>query len=199
MAFPDTIRVKLISDDAGSITITPVVVQEMPGRELVEKILSHCGKDAARVARLLERGTLVQGASRFTWEGFPARPADLEEVLSTFPDAEPDRPIDLGRCILVVLHFTQGGSVEVEPQPLKKKRILQRETFWQVLTTAAADLSVEYAGYSYRETADRYRLDLSTREAGRIQQSAGLLAFSNLSNRIKSVPLAAIDFYAKRN
>jgi hypothetical protein len=199
MALPNTIRVKLISDEAGSITITPVVVQEMPLRELLERVLAHCGKDAKRVARLLERGTLVQGASRFTWEGFTAQEEDLAETLAMFPDPEPDRPCDPDRCVLVVLHFTQGGAAEVEPQPLRKKRLLQGKAFWDVLLATLQELCVAYAGYSYRESADKYRLDLPTREAGRLQQAGGLLAYSSLSHRIKTVPLSAIDFYTARD
>ena len=48
MALPDRIRVKLSSEAAEGISITPVVAREMPLRELVEYMLGVTGKDAAR-------------------------------------------------------------------------------------------------------------------------------------------------------
>ena len=35
MALPQTVRVKLSSEEAGAISLTPVVVQELPVRDLV--------------------------------------------------------------------------------------------------------------------------------------------------------------------
>src|SRR5450756_1325760 len=72
MALPPTVRVKLSSEAAESISITPVVVQEMPVRELVEYMLGVTGKDEARIRELLLRGSLVSGASRFRWTGWDA-------------------------------------------------------------------------------------------------------------------------------
>ncbi len=72
MALPPTVRVKLSSEAAESISITPVVVQEMPVRELVEYMLGVTGKDEARIRELLLRGSLVSGASRFRWTGWGA-------------------------------------------------------------------------------------------------------------------------------
>ena len=47
MALPATVRVKLSSEAAESISLTPVVVQELPIRELVEHMLGVTGKDVA--------------------------------------------------------------------------------------------------------------------------------------------------------
>ena len=77
MSLPPTVRVKLSSEAAESISITPVVVQEMPVRELVEYMMGVTGKDEARIAELLLRGSLVSGASRFRWVGWEAAREDL--------------------------------------------------------------------------------------------------------------------------
>ena len=70
MSLPATVRVKLSSEAAGSISITRVVVQDLPVRDLVEHMLGITGKDEARVRELLLRGALVSGASRFRWSGW---------------------------------------------------------------------------------------------------------------------------------
>ena len=103
MPLPDTIRVKLSSEAAEYVSITPVVVQEMPVRDLVEHMLGITGKDEARVRDLLLRGTLVSGASRFRWTGLEAQPESIRTMLASFPDADPSRPLDAAQCMRVVL------------------------------------------------------------------------------------------------
>ena len=72
MPLPSNVRVKLSSEVAESISITPVVVREIPIRELIEHMIGITGKDEGRVHELLLRGTLVSGASRFRWAGWDA-------------------------------------------------------------------------------------------------------------------------------
>jgi hypothetical protein len=98
MPLPDTIRVKLSSEAAEYVSITPVVVQEMPVRDLVEHMLGITGKDEARVRDLLLRGTLVSGATRFRWTGWEAPPDSIRSLLSSFPDADPSRRFDAAQC-----------------------------------------------------------------------------------------------------
>src|SRR5258705_12367827 len=92
MPLPDSVRVKLSSEVAESISITPVVVRDIPMRELIEHMLGITGKDAPRLHELLLRGTLVSGASRFRWTGWDADRKGIAEVLATFPDPDPLRP-----------------------------------------------------------------------------------------------------------
>src|SRR6516162_9046880 len=98
MALPQTIRVKLSSEAAESIALTPVVVQEMAVRDLIEHVLGVTGKDEARIRDLLLRGTLVSGASRFRWTGWEAAPDGLREMLATFPDPDPLRAFAAAAC-----------------------------------------------------------------------------------------------------
>ena len=56
MSLPGTVRVKLSSEEAGAVSVTPVVVREMPLGDLVELMLDLAGKDAARIRELLLRG-----------------------------------------------------------------------------------------------------------------------------------------------
>jgi len=106
MSLPATVRVKLSSEAAEGISITRVVVQDLPLRDLVEHMLGITGKNEARVRELLLRGTLVSGASRFRWAGWEAGLDDLRELLATFPADDPARPFVSERCVRAVL---RGG------------------------------------------------------------------------------------------
>src|SRR6202049_2349646 len=110
MALPQTVRVKLSSEAAEAISITPVLVQELPVRELVERMLGVTGKDQGRIRELLLRGTLVSGASRFRWQGWEPDLDSLREMLATFPNPEPDRPFAAERCLRAIL---RGGRQPV--------------------------------------------------------------------------------------
>lgn len=43
MPLPDTVRVKLSSDESGTISITPVVVRDMPVGELIGLLVGIAG------------------------------------------------------------------------------------------------------------------------------------------------------------
>src|SRR5580704_12205981 len=103
MALPPTVRVKLSSEAVEVISLTPVVVQELPVRELIEHMLGVTGKDHGRIREILLRGSLVSGASRFRWTGWEADEEGIAEVLATFPDPDPSRAFAPDRCIRAIL------------------------------------------------------------------------------------------------
>src|ERR1039458_10297556 len=110
MALPQTVRVKLSSEEAGAISLTPVVVQQLPVRDLVEHLLGVTGKDGPRIRDLLRRGTLVSGASRFRWAGWEADSESVMELLASFPDADPSRPFSAGRGACARFCAAAAGS-----------------------------------------------------------------------------------------
>src|SRR5437660_104813 len=111
MALPQTVRVKLSSEAAEAIAMTPVVVQELPIRELIDHMLGVTGKDVPRIREVLLRGTMVAGASRFRWSGWPVDEEALVELLATFPAADPRRSFAAARCVRVIL---RGGRAPID-------------------------------------------------------------------------------------
>ncbi|HTS29814.1 MAG TPA: hypothetical protein VMH81_28280 [Bryobacteraceae bacterium] len=197
MALPQTIRVKLSSEAAGAISLTPVVVQELPMRELVEHMLGVVGKDEARIQELLLRGTLVSGASRFRWAGLEAESEALREILATFPDPEPSRPFAAERCVRATL---RGGrhSIEIPRQAAARKGMFQRRTFWDLLIEVLGAERMSYAGYSYRERADRYLRELTVPESARLREASGLVKYSTLGEQIRSVAFQQAELWVER-
>jgi hypothetical protein len=194
---PERVRVKLSSEAAESITLTPVVVQELPVRELIEHMLGVAGKDEARIREILLRGTLVSGASRFRWAGWPVDETALREVLATFPDADPERGFAAERCVRVML---RGGRqvVEVRREAAERKGIFQRETFWGLMMDVVGGGTFRYAGYSYRDRADRLVRELSVLEAERLRAGSDAVRYSTLREQIRSVGFTSAEVLVVR-
>jgi hypothetical protein len=197
MALPQTVRVKLSSEAAEAISITPVVVQELPLRELVEHMLGVTGKDETRIAELLLRGTLVSGASRFRWVGLRPDLENLRELLATFPDPEPGRPFAAERCIRATL---RGGRqpIEIPRDAAARKSLFQRESFWDLVMEVIAAAPPAYSGYGYRDRADRYLREFTHAETDRIRAGSSGVKYSTLRELIRSVAFTQADLHVTR-
>jgi hypothetical protein len=192
---PSSVRVKLSSETAESISITPVVIQELPIRELIEHMLGVTGKDPGRIHEILLRGSLVSGASRFRWPGWDADAAAILELLATFPDSDPARPFAPEYCVRAVL---RGGrqAIEIPREAASRKGLFQRETFWDLLMSSVAGAA--YAEYSYRHRADRYLRDLTATEVDRLRAGAAGVKFSTLRDQIRTVAFGQAELYVER-
>jgi hypothetical protein len=202
MSLPDKIRVKLSSEAAEYISLTPVVVQEMTARELVEHMLGITGKDTTRVRDLLLRGTLVSGASRFRWPGWAADPEEIRSLLATFPDAEPGRPFAAALCVRAVLRGPRQPVLiprEIGSNRGLVARILRRMSFWDLLMQIGVGNALNYLGYSYRDRADLYHAPLGGPEARRIREASRLVRYTALEMQIRNTPIDSVEFYVVRS
>jgi hypothetical protein len=197
MALPQTVRVKLSSEAAEAISITSVLLQELPVRELVEHLLGIAGKDESRIREILLRGTLIIGASRFRWAGWDADVASLRELLATFPDADPARPFAAAGCIRATL---RGGrhAIEIPREAAARKSLFQRKTFWDLLMEVVAASGPAYSGYSYRDRADRYLRQFTPAETERVRAAATAVRYSALRDQIRREGFVQAELYVTR-
>jgi hypothetical protein len=198
MSLPDSVRVKLSSEVAESISITPVVVRDIPIHELIEHMLGITGKDPARLHELLLRGTLVSGASRFRWTGWDALTEDIEALLATFPDPDPRRPFPPDLCFRADLRGP-GRRIEIPREIGKRKPFFRRTSFWDVLMGVAASSGARYVDYSYRERADCYSATISLPALERLRENAGLVKYSTVEQQIRRVNLESVDLFVTRS
>jgi len=197
MALPETIRVKLSSEAAESIALTPVVVQEMAVRDLVEHMLGIAGKDEARIRDLLLHGTLVSGASRFRWAGWDVAADDLRRLLAQFPDPDPSRPFSPHACVRAILRGSRH-SIEIPREAGARKGFFQRRSFWDSLMAVVAAGTTTYLGYTYRDRADRYLRDLTRAEADSVRTAGAVIRYTTLRDRIRTVAFTQIELWMKR-
>jgi len=196
-SLPEIIRVKLSSEEATAVSITPVVARDMPLAELVELMLDLTGKSVTRIQELLRGGTLVVGASRYRWSGFKPPAADLQALLDGFPDPDPSRPFSASGCFQI---FLEGPSLRVwlARETLARRRFGRSRSFWDELVELAEEIGLEYAGYNYRERADRYRLTIPAAYHERLAAGARLLRSPALQSRVRSEGLNRIVFLVRR-
>jgi len=201
MPLPETIRVKLSSEAAEYVSLTPVVVQEMPLRDLIEHMLGITGKDEARICDLLLRGTLVSGASRFRWTGWEADVESVRTLLAAFPDPDPARRFNPAQCTRVVLRGPR------QPIPIPREAatrrsildiILRRESFWDHLMSLAESGNTQYAAYSYRDWADVFNLALTAQDSQRLRDAARLVRYTALQAQIRNAQIELAELYVRR-
>jgi hypothetical protein len=193
---PESIRVKLSTEAAGAISLTAVVARNTPVRELVEEILAVTGKDRERVRGVLQRGTLVSGATRFRWASVDAEAGEVDALLATFPDPDPTRIFAAERCLTAVLDGRR--PIEISREAGMRKPVLRRSSFWDALMQAAAAGPLRYCEYSYRRRADRYRVEFSAGGRERLRAAARLVRYSALRRQIEEEALTGADLFVAR-
>lgn len=188
MELPPTIRVKLSSEAAEYISVTQVVVREIPLVELVEQMLGTTGKNAARVRDILRRGSLVSGASRYRWQGLDPDIESVAALLATFPDSDPGRAFRPECCARAVL---RGPYARI---PLSREAAGARH--WETLLALGRD--PVYVEYAYLERADLYRAKLTPQALESLRTVADVLKHTGLREQIRKAALDAIDLLAER-
>lgn len=195
MPAPAIVRVKLSSEAAGAISITPVVVRDLPFSELLEEIAAVCGKDVPRIAEILRRGNLVSGATRFRWPPVELTTAELSTALAFLPDPEPTRPFAAARCTQAVF-AGPGVLITLERGAGLARRLLRRATFWDALMQVSTE--AVYVTYHYRERADLYRAPLSLERRALIRTALPLLKNRTLARQLMAAPFDSVDLLVPR-
>ncbi|MBI4892792.1 MAG: hypothetical protein HY821_19365 [Acidobacteria bacterium] len=181
MPLPERVQVKLSSEAAEFVSLTPVVVQELALQELAEQILGVAGADAARVRDILKRGSLVSGGSRYRWSAIECAVEEVEALIRALPGPEPERLFNPSQCLRAILTGA-GARLEITREAAAQKKLLRRNSFWDLLLDEAREL--KYAGYLYRERADRFACALSREAAARLQEAAPLLRFEGIARQV---------------
>lgn len=197
MALPEIIAAKVSSEAAGYITMSRVMLQQMPVAELIERVLGVTGKNPRRIREILLRGTIVSGATRYRWEGVEATEQELEKLLDGFPDAQPERAFDAAQCIRVVLRGPRG-SLEFTVEAASERRLFKQSSFWEELLPELETLGVEYRQYSYTDKTDVYETAIPLAALERLRAYAALLKYSGLAEQLKRFESDRAELYVRR-
>lgn len=175
MPLPETIAIRYTEDEAGYVSVRPVVKQTFRLSDLADMVVSVTGKDPARVRQIFRAGTLVYHSFRYWWPGFDATPEELAPVLAQFPEDDPSRKFRAEECTVVLVEGSGASAqpaLELARELAGRKRLLRSRSLWDSLMSAAENGPLAYAGYSYARRADLYRRVLSQQELAALLDEA---------------------------
>ncbi len=191
MPLPETIAMRFTEDDAGYVTVRPVVKQTFRLAELADMVVSVTGKNAARVQQIFRVGTVVYNGYRYWWDGFASKEDEITGLLALFPDDDPSHLFNPAQVTAVSLEIgggTQRSLVGIARREASAKKLFHKRSPWEILLKAAQDSSPRYEKYSHAERADVYRVHLS------FEMAASLLKqILDASPRVLRKKLAALQ------
>src|SRR5437879_3767522 len=168
MPLPETITMRFTEEDAGYVTVRPVVKQTFRLAELVDMVVGVTGKNVSRVQQIFRAGTVVYNSYRYWWDGFASDENEVTGLLTLFPDDDPTRLFNPAQVTSVTLEIgggTQRSLIGVARREALSKKLLHKRNPWEILLDTAHDSTPRYERYSHAERADVYRLHLSSEMA----------------------------------
>ena len=202
MPLPENIALRFTEEDAGYVTVRPVVKQTFRLGELADMVVSVTGKSVLRVQQLFRAGTVVYNGYRYWWDGFVSSESEVAELLAHFPEDDPTRPFNAAQVTSITLEIgggTQRSLVGLTRDEASEKKLFQKQSPWEILLMAARDSTPRYEKYSHAERADVFRLHVSFEVAASLLKK--MLGASPRALRKKfdaAQPPAAILFLVPR-
>ena len=197
LALPPVIPCKVSSESAGFVTMSAVSRVDLPLEELAAKILGVCGKNRARVAAILGRGSLVSGDQRYRWVPLQVAFADVVKLLDRFPDHDPDRLFDAANCERMAFR-AERGEFEITRDIGSQKRLFRRRNFWNEALQLLAALDPRCQRHSYSDKADIFAVRLPMADLERLRRIGSLLRFRSLQALIRSLRSDQVLLYVHR-
>ncbi len=203
MPLPQQIPVRYAEDDAGYVTVRPVVKQTFRLHELVDMVVSVVGKDSTRVQQIFRTGTVLYNGYHYWWDSLSADLPEIEALVATFPDDDPSRPFEPA-TITAVLFESGGGAqrnlVEITPAEAADKKLFAKTSAWKTLTKFAVANPPRYDKYSHARRADLFRLTLPFDQAQQLLAAMLDAAPRALRHRWSTLrPPSAITFVLPRS
>ena len=202
MPLPNEIPVRYSDEDAGYVSMRPVVRQTFRPDELIDLIVSVVGKDAKRVQQILLTGTVHYNGYRYSWDSLSADDYEIGTLLAPFPDDDPSRffaPAQVTAALLESGGGTQRSVTEIARQDGSAKKLFAKASPWDILLQIAAEDPPRYEKYSHAHHADLFRVTLPYEHGQRLLAALLDAAPHSLRRRWSTLrPPSAITFICPR-
>jgi hypothetical protein len=202
MPLPETIAIRFTEEDAGYVTVRPVVKQMFRLAELADMVVSVTGKSVPRVQQIFRAGTVVYNGYRYWWDGFASTENEVTGLLNAFPDDDPWLHFNPAQVTAVSLEIGGGAQrslVRITRREASAKRLFHKQNPWGILLKAAQDSPPRYGHYSHSERADVYRVHLSPEMAASLISAALKASPRSLRKKFAALlPPAAIQYFVPR-
>jgi hypothetical protein len=203
MPLPDPIPVRYTEEDAGFVSVRPVVKQNFRLHELADMVVSVAGKHVDRVQKIFSSGTVVYNGYRYWWDAIPATFPEIESLLAPFPDDDPTRPFDPARATAAIFEIGGGAQrtvIEIPQAEALHKKLFGKHTPWEVLLRIVSTLPARYEKYSHQRKADLFRITLPFADAQSLVQRMKEAAPRSIRYRWSALrPPASVTFVCPRD
>ncbi len=202
MPLPETVAIRFTEEDAGYVTVRPVVKQTFRLAELTDMVVSVTGKNVSRVRQIFRAGTVVYNGYRYWWDGFASDEDEITGLLAPFPDDDPSRPFNTASVTAVSLEIaggTQRSLIVITHKEASARRMFHKQSAWEFLLKAAHDSAPRYEKYSHAERADVYRMHLTAETAAPLLKEMLDASPRGLRKKLAALqPPAALLFFLPR-
>ncbi len=202
MNLPETIAIRFTEEDAGYVTVRPVVKQTFRLAELADMVVSVTGKNVLRVQQIFRAGTVVYNGYRYWWDGFVSTETEIANLLAPFPDDDPSRPFNASAVTSVSLETgggTQRSLIHITRQEASAKRLFCKRNPWEILLGVSENSAPRYEKYSHAEHADVYRLHLPLETAASLLHEMAKAARRSLRKKLAALqPPSSLLFLKPR-
>lgn len=202
MPLPDQIPVRYTEEDAGFVSVRPVVKQNFRLYELADMVVSVAGKEPQRVQKIFHSGTVVYNGFRYWWDALSADLNEIESLLAPFPDDDPTRTFDSTKAVAALFEIgggTQRLVVEIHRAEAQQKKLFGNTTPWNILLQTIIAFPARYEKYSHSRKADLFRVSLSYETAQELVRDMKDAAPRGLRNRWSALrPPASVTFVSPR-
>ena len=202
MPLPNMIPLRYTEEDAGYMSVRPVVKQTFRLSELADMVVSVAGKNATRVQQIFRSGTVVYHGYRYWWEPLAADAAEIENLLIPFPEDDPSRPFvpnEAGAVLLEMGGGTQRAVGELSRSEASEKRLFAKQSPWDILLAYASSRPARYERYDHSRKADLFRLAVPFDQAQSLLAAMLEAAPRKLRQRWSTLrPPAAVTFLCPR-
>src|SRR5260370_740039 len=199
MPLPETIAVRFTEEDAGYVTVRPVVKQSFRLAELADMVVSVTGKNGPRVQQIFRAGTVVYNGYRYWWDGFASTENEVAGLLAPFPDDNLSLHFNPAQVTAVSLEIGGGAQrslVKITRREASAKRLWHKQNPWEIFLKATQNSTPRYDNYSHAERADVYRLHLSPEMAASLMREALKASPRSLRKKLAALrPPAPIQFF----
>jgi hypothetical protein len=163
MPLPAEIPVRYTEEDAGYVSVRPVVKQNFRLNELADMVVRVAGKEASRVQKIFQSGTVIYNGYRYWWDAIPAELSEIEQLLIPFPEDDPSVSFDLAKAVTVLFEMGGGAQlhvIELQREEASQKKLFSRTTPWEIILQQASAFPARYEKYSHARKADLFRVSL---------------------------------------
>jgi len=193
---PPKIRVKVLPEAAGYITVSQVVHRDFSMAELMDFLLPVVGTDAERIRQILRAGTVSTGDYRIRWESLEVGAQEIDGLLKALPHAEPSRAFQPNAALLV--RFRRGHeTMDLSRDSAARKALFARRSFWENLLSAFGE-GVRYADYSHADKADVFAVELDAGGMTMLESLLSLVRPKGIAGRIQRLRPERIEWLVRR-